>query len=160
MMSADMARGGASVGVLTKMDPWEADCILNLRILCDGIDGRNTVYQSLVRELGTVDGVEAFENLSSLVSFLCRNAHRALVRHDVTCSSVGADEAVFCHIVRMASAGHLNDAALAATLLVGAAHAEQVALLAGEVGQAHRNAARAAQKTIQTAPTTNVVRLH
>lgn len=160
MTASDMSRGGATLSVLTKMDPWEADCILNLRMWCDGYEGHTRVREAMTRDMGQERGVRAFDAFSQLITLVCHHAHRPLVRHDVACPCVGADECVFCHIIKTASDGHLADAALTASLLVGAAHAEHVAILAGEVGRAHRDATRVVHKSIETGPPRNVVRLH
>ena len=55
------------------------------------------------------------------------------------CSCVGADECVFLHLVRCASDGELNDAALMAALIVGPSKARQIALLAVQVGSCARD---------------------
>ena len=81
------------------------------------------------------------------------------MRHGAQCACVGADEGILAHLVRTASDGHLNDAALIATLMVGPAQAERVAMMAGQVG--------ATLRLISAEPphphpevATNVVRLH
>ena len=51
------------------------------------------------------------------------------------CSCIGADEQIFVHLVATASSGDLREASLIATLLIGAAQAENIALLAAQVGQ-------------------------
>ncbi|MEL6679916.1 MAG: hypothetical protein AAFQ51_14505 [Pseudomonadota bacterium] len=131
-------RGGAPVSVLTRLEPWEAELILNLRLWFSGPDGQALVWTSYRRALpGPVARAElqAFERLLRLVT---DHAHRTLVRRDVACTCVGSDEAVFAHLVSVASAGDLTEASLIATLLVRAAHAEHAALLAGQVGSACR----------------------
>jgi len=160
MTGDGLSRGGAPLGHLSHMDAWEADCILNLRLWCEGKEGHDQVRHSMLTEMGATEGQRAFDAFSRLVSLICQNAYRPLVRHSVTCSCVGADECVFCHIVRLASSGHLHDAALTANLLVGPAFAEHVALLAGEVGRAHRETAKAARgRHSMTANSANL-RLH
>ncbi|GFE66230.1 hypothetical protein [Litoreibacter roseus] len=138
MNATHYKRGGASVGVINTLQPWEADLILNLRLWCEGPVGQAQVWNSFATSLprGTAaDEMHAFE---ALVGALIRHAHRPLVRHSVGCACVGADESVFAHLVATASDGDLGEASLIATLLVTAAHAEQVALLAGQVGQSAR----------------------
>ena len=132
-MSADHhARGGAAVAVLSRMDAWEADVVLSLRLWCEGPQGQAQVWSAF---------------------------RRPLVRHDVGCACVGADEAIFLNLIRTAADGHLTDAALIATLLTGPAEAERIALLAGEVGACARRM-NSSHDPIQPEAAPNVVRLH
>jgi hypothetical protein len=128
------ARGGAAVAVLSKMDPWEANLVLNLRLWCEGPHGQEQVWTEFRRALPGPVAQRECRNFERLLHTLLDAAHRPLVRHDVSCACVGADECVFVNLVRMAADGHLTDAALIATLLAGPSHAEHIALLAGAVG--------------------------
>ncbi len=134
MTISNHKRGGVTLGTLTQMEPWEANLIISLRLWCDGPLGQMDVCDAYKRELPSSSSRSAVEDFERLVRGVIGHAHRPLVRHDVACSCVGADECVFLHLVRTASEGHLTDAILIATLLVSAAHAEQYALLAGAVG--------------------------
>lgn len=152
-------RGAAAVAVLSNMDPWEANLVLNLRLWCDGSRGQSQVWNEYRKALPGEHATHACQAFETLVHTIVSSAHRPLVRHQVGCSCVGADEAVFVNLVRMASEGHLNDAALVATLLMGPARAEHVAILAGQVGTCAR---KISQQTLQSLPQTaaTVVRLH
>lgn len=135
-------RGGASVGVLTQLEPWEADLIITLRLWCESPEGQAQVWNEFATTLpkGRASGeMQAFERLVEIIGSY---AHRPLVRHSVGCSCIGADEGVFAHLVRMASAGDLAEASLIATLLVTAAQAEHVAILAAQVGCARKSMTR------------------
>lgn len=159
MMQDHQARGGAAVAVLTRMDPWEANLVLNLRLWCEGPKGQTQVWNEYRKALPGKEAQDACRGFEVLINTLVENAHRPLVRHDVGCACVGADESVFLHLVRTASEGHLNDAALIATLIVGPARAELIAVLAGEVGacarKIHFQDPESPNKTA-----TNVVHLH
>lgn len=153
------ARGGAPVAVLSRMDPWEANVVLNLRLWCEGPRGQAEVWSEFRRALPGPQARRACEDFERLLHALSACVHRPLVRHDVGCACVGADEAIFLNLIRTAADGHLTDAALIATLLTGPAEAERIALLAGEVGScARRIHGRAEILQPETAP--NVVRLH
>ena len=153
------ARGGAAVGVLTRMEAWEANLILNLRLWCDGPSGQAQVWNEYRKALPGAQAQQECRAFETLLRTIIDNAHRPLVRHDVGCACVGADEGVFLHLVRCAADGHLTDAALMATMMVGPAQAERIALLAGQVGSCARYIHdRQPEFSQEGAP--NVVRLH
>ena len=132
------ARGGVTVAVLNHMESWEANLVLNLRLWCEGPSGQVQVWNEYRRALPGENARNECHAFESLLRTLIANAQRPLVRHDVRCTCVGADEYVFLHLVRCAADGHLSDAALMAALIVGPSKAEQIALLAGQVGSCSR----------------------
>ena len=138
MSYARHSRGGAEIAALGHLDPWEAALIRNLRLWGEGPSGQAHIRRDFDAALPGAEAERAWHHLDDLLSRIVATAARPMVWHEVHCSSVGADECVFAHLVGTASAGHLGDAALIATLLVGPAHAEHVALLAGEVGTCAR----------------------
>ncbi|MEP0963962.1 MAG: hypothetical protein ABJQ70_00830 [Roseobacter sp.] len=153
------ARGGAAVAVLSRMDAWEANLVLNLRLWCLGPSGQNEVWKELQTALPTRDARNACRAFDVLLNTLIANSHRPLVRHDVGCSCVGADENIVVNLVRTAAEGHLNDAALIATLIVGPSQAEHIAMLAGEVGTCMQRIHHTTERSLNQAGS-NVVRLH
>lgn len=159
MTAPHHARGGAAVGVLSQMEAWEANLVLNLRLWCEGPLGQQQVWAEYRKTLHGSEAQRECHTFEVLLRTLVATAHRPLVRHDVGCACVGADEGILVNLVRTASDGHLTDAALIATLMVGPAHAEQVALLAGQVGSCTRRI-HASTPELSPAPTPNVVRLH
>ena len=152
-------RGGTAVAVLNGLDPWEAALVLNLRLWCEGPSGQMHIRNEFDTTLSQTDAVRAWKDFDNLVRRILTTALRPMVRHEVSCNCVGSDECVFAHLVGTASAGHLNDAALIATLLVGPAHAEHIALLAGEVGQCARRIHCTLRQT-PTDDTRKVVHIH
>ena len=138
MSYARHTRGGAAVAALGHLAPWEAALIVNLRLWGEGPLGQAQIRREFAAALSDAEAERAWHDFDDLMRRIAATAPRPMVWHPVGCSSVGADECVFAHLVGTASAGHLGDAALIATLLVGAAHAEHVALLAGEVGTCAR----------------------
>ncbi|MEO9515093.1 MAG: hypothetical protein ABJH45_04605 [Paracoccaceae bacterium] len=159
MSTAHHARGGAAVAALNHMDAWEANLILNLRLWCEGPQGQAQAREDYNSAFPKSEADRAWGVFEKLLKTVFVTALRPLVRHDVDCSCAGSDECVFANLVRTASDGHLNDAALIATLLSGPAHAEHIAILAGEVGSAIRSIHR---KSAPISPTDapNAVRLH
>ena len=120
------ARGGATIGVLNTLESWESFIVLNLRLWCDGADGQAQVWAQYRATLPIGEAKAQCATFETLVRTITSMAQRPLVRHDVACACVGADEGIFLHLIRTASDGHLNDAALIATLLAGPAQAGQV----------------------------------
>ena len=159
-MSQDQqARGGATIGVLNRMEPWEANLILNLRLWCEGPDGQAEVWNDYRKALTAERAQCECRAFEVFLRVVFSSSHRPLVRHGPECACVGADEGILAHLVRTASDGHLNDAALIATLMVGPAQAERVAMMAGQVGATLRLITSEPPRTHPEA-TANVVRLH
>ena len=147
-MTVHRTMGGAvPLAAIDAMQAWEANFVLNMRLWCDGPQGKMIVSKEFHRALPDGHAEASIQDFDSLISDICQLAHRPLVRHEVSCNCVGADECVVLHLVRMASAGQLADAALISSLLVGSAHAERIALLAGLVGEACRQLVRSSLKT-------------
>lgn len=160
MTHAHYQRGGASIAALESMDTWEANVVLNIRLWCEGPDGQRHARRDYTGALPAADAEQAWANFERLMKKIVDTANRPLVRHQVGCNSVGSDECVLVHLIRTASDGHLNDAALIATLLSSPAHAEHIAILAGEVGDTIRRIHRAANAPNSPTDATRVVRLH
>lgn len=146
-------RGAAAVDVLSSMSAWEANLVLNLRLWCEGPQGQAQVWNEFRRSLKGDDAQRECRTFETLVRSIISAAHRPMVRHEVGCACVGSDEGIFLNLVRTASEGHLRDAALIATLLVGPAHAEHIAMLAGHVGECARKIHNKSNEyATQTAP--------
>ena len=128
-------RGGVSVGVLRNADVWEAELIISLRMWCSGLSGRADVYEAFSSRFSSESATQEFATFERLLNSISIYAHRPLLLHDVECSCIGADEQNFVHLDATASSGDLREASLIATLLIGAAQAENIALLAAQVGQ-------------------------
>ncbi len=161
MAQADdhLARGGASVAVLNRLEGWEANLIVNLRLWCEGPSGMSEVWKDYTRVFRNPDAMAELRTFDALVQVLVENAARPLVRHSVECACVGSDECVFLNLVKTASDGHLGDAALIATLLAGPAQAESIAMLAGQVGETARKILPAETHNA-VADGANVIQLH
>ena len=152
-------RGGASVAVLNRLDGWEVNLIINLRLWCEGPQGQGKVWNDYANGFGIRSAETEMQAFEALLTTLIDSASRPLVRHSVQCSCVGSDECIFLNLVKTAADGQLNDAALIATLLTGPAKAEMIAMLAGQVGQGARTLfTNTSQAPIRHG--SNVVRLH
>ncbi|MBY5935635.1 hypothetical protein KUV51_21680 [Tateyamaria omphalii] len=160
MTAPHHARGGATVAVLNRMEAWEANLVLNLRLWCEGPTGQHHAREDYLNALPAAEAERAWATFQRLTRKILCTAPRPLIRHAVGCNCVGSDECVFVHLVRTASDGHLNDAALIATLLTGPAHAEHIALMAGEVGSTMRSIHNKKTEPLSPAAAPNVVRLH
>lgn len=140
--------GSAVVGSLTEVAPWEAELIMSIRFWMDGAEGQSEVWSGFARRFGVDRGRAELQAFERLLSVLCTCARRPLMRHGLGCTCIGSDEAVLCALVREASRGDLAEASLLAGLLVPAGYAEQVALMAAQVGQTMRDmSARASVRT-------------
>lgn len=159
MMGNAQNRGGASVGVLMHLEPWEADLIVTLRLWCDSPEGQAKVWNEFATTLPKGQAAHEMRAFEQLVSTIAAYAHRPLVRHSVGCACMGADEGVFAHLVRTASTGDLGEASQIATLLVTAAQAEHVAILAAQVG-CTRKSISSTRMAEESARGNNVITLH
>ncbi|MEO0945096.1 MAG: hypothetical protein AAFY06_09660 [Pseudomonadota bacterium] len=159
MNSAHHERGGASVAVLNSLDGWEANLVMNLRLWCEGPNGRIQVWNDYACSFPKGEAKSEMHAFEALLTALVECASRPLVRHSVHCSCVGSDECVFVNLVKTAADGHLNDAALIATLLTRPSKAEMIAMLAGQVGTGARQIYTHAQRA-PTGVGASVVRLH
>lgn len=164
MMTAPDKRGAALVGTMQSLTDWEAEVVGSLRLWCSGPAGHIKFWNRLVKTVGpdrARDEMIAFDRLVFLIS---NNAHRPLVRKSTTSRCICADEAMFLHLVSTATEGDLHEAAGAAALMVRAAHAEQIAILAAEVGETAKTVLSLApankDRTEDHKLTDNVVKLH
>ena len=141
MTGPDHATGGTPVAQMHRLPRWEAQMLMNFRLWCDGPEGQQDVWNEYRCALPYPEARCACRHLEMLILEIGRHAHRPLVRHQVGCACVGSDEAVFLNLLRTASKGNRRDASLIATLLVGATHAHDVAVLADQVGSCARRLA-------------------
>jgi len=127
-------RGAAAVGQLHAIDHWQALLVRHLRFWCEGPATRNDVRRFWQEHAHPAAGQETLARFDALVQQFLSCARRPLVRHGTGCDCLGADEAVFLQIVTDASEGRLDDAVMLSGYILMPAHAEHVALLAGQVG--------------------------
>lgn len=140
-------RGGAPVGHLGELDEVEASSVLYLRLWCSGAEGQTQVRDDFAATLGRAGGAVALETLETFLCAAVEHGRRPLVRHDVLCSCVGADEAVIANFVAAAVSGDRDDALMIATLLVRAEMAPALTDLARQVGLTLRSLLRRSDRS-------------
>ncbi|KQI72954.1 hypothetical protein AN191_03320 [Loktanella sp. 5RATIMAR09] len=145
MTGPSHTKGASRVGQLTDVAPWEAELIMAVRFWMADADSQAEVWNRFAQSFGAAEGLAELRNFEGLLSDLCRFARRPFVRHGLGCTCIGSDEAILQTLVREAAYGDLAEAAMIASLIVPARHAEPVALMAARVGQAM-------QRMVQTAP--------
>lgn len=131
-------RGGAPVGYVAELGAVEAGAVLYLRLWCDGPDSQNRVWTDFARALGQSEGRSALKSFETLCDLCARHARRPLMRHDVACKCLGADESCFANFIGYASEGAREDALMLAATFVRADMAAVLVGLAQEFGLALR----------------------
>lgn len=147
------------MGVLDRLDEWEASLVRRLRLWCEGPRGQEQILHEYLQALPAETAQTAYKAFDSLLRVIISNARRPLVRHDVECSCLGADESAFLHLVGFAADRHHSNAALMAALIAGPGNAEKIALLAHQVGVSAREV-RSSLPDYASGTEQNVVRLH
>ena len=145
-------RGGAPVGYVTELGPVEAGAVLYLRLWCDGPDAQIQVWNAFATALGAESGRKALKSFETLCDLCVRHGRRPLMRHNVTCKCLGADESCFANFVGYASEGDREDALLIATTMVRPDVAPALVGVAQEFGLALKRMAINANRPI-TKPT-------
>lgn len=145
-MSAAISRGAQRVGLLEDLDDVERLAVRWLRHWQRDPEGQ----AALERTLGMALGQERARNVSGVFADLMeigeKYCRRQLCRHGLYCNCLGADEAVFAHLVEAAANGETEDAALLAALIVRPDMALCFSGLAAEFGIALAAFARAVPK--------------
>ncbi|QHQ35257.1 hypothetical protein [Algicella marina] len=141
------SRGSVPVGHISELDSMEAASVLYFRLWFDGPESRKNVWNDFATALGPETGkraVSALEEICRACVDLCR---RPIMRHQVTCQCIGADEACLANLVGAATDGQREDALLLslllfepdfAPLLVGHAESLGTALRKMNLGNAPR----------------------
>ncbi|WP_209098663.1 hypothetical protein [Shimia sp. R10_1] len=139
-------RGAQRVGLLGDLDDVERLAVRWLRHWDRDPEGQ----AALVTSLGMALGQDRARNVSGVFADLMeigqQFGRRQLCRHGLYCDCLGADEAVFAHIVEAASNGETEDAAMLASLIVRPDMALCFSGLAAEFGIALAAFARSVPK--------------
>ena len=141
MTSKASHRGGAPVGYVSELGPIEAGAVLYLRLWCDGPDSQSQVWKDFATALGPQRGREALKSFETLCDLCVRHGRRPLMRHNVMCKCLGADESCFANFVGYASEGEREDALLIATTIVRPDMAGALVGVAQEFGLALKSMA-------------------
>lgn len=145
-MSGALHRGGQRVGLLDDLGDVERLAVHWLRSWGRDPVGVAHLEASLAVGLGPSHARNIKDVFQDMMEVGRLYGRRALCRHGRQCRCLGADEAVFAHLVQAGADGAQEDAALLAALVVRPDMAMCFAGLAAEFGMALR-------KTAQSAPT-------
>lgn len=152
-------RGGAPVGYIAELGPVEAGAIQYFRLWCSGPDAQQKVWNDFAAALGPTQGEYALKALEQLCDTCTRFGRRPLMRHQIDCKCIGADESCFANFIAAASEGEREDAMLIATLIVRPDIAPSIVELAENLGMALRRMALGAPERV-TVNFTNLQTLH
>lgn len=141
MTGAHSRRGGAPVGLVADLDPVEAGAVIYLRLCFSGQAARDQAERDFTLSLGPAHGPAALQSLEQICDLCARHGRRPLMRHDIACKCVGADEACLANLVGAAGTGEREEAMLLAALMVRADMAPFLAGLAETLGLALRRMA-------------------
>ena len=143
MTVQDHPRGGTPVGHMCDLGAVEAAAVHFLRLWADGQNGRDAAVGELTAALGEKGGLATALAFEALFDLCARHGRRPLMRHDVLCGCLGADEACFATFISAAAEPAEEDAMMMAVLLVRADLAPILANLARDVGVSLRRFALA-----------------
>ncbi|MCA0922310.1 hypothetical protein [Pseudooceanicola nanhaiensis] len=110
-------RGGAAVGQLTDLDAVAAGAVLCLRGWCHSPESRAQTLRDFIDTLGPDLGGEAAAALDEICALCHSHGRRPLMRHHLSCTCLGGDEACFGHFIAAAAEGAREDAMMFATLI-------------------------------------------
>lgn len=129
-------QGSAPVGHVSDLDAMRAAAVLYFRLWNGNSDNMTVIHRDWALALGAEAGQHAQHSIEALCDLCQTHGRRPLMRHDVMCNCLGADEACFANFIATAAEGDREDAMLIATLLVRADMAPVITALACEFGLA------------------------
>lgn len=125
--------GAMPVAHLHGLDRVRALSVLLYRDWFEGPEGRARVGDTFRQSLGpAAEG--AILRWADFAEELAASPRRPLMRHDLTCPCVGADEAVTAHVLALAAEGAREDAILILSLIVPGERLLQAAHAAEQAG--------------------------
>ena len=131
-------RGGAPVGFVAELGPVEASAVFYFRLWSDGPHSQARVWDDFATLLGVEAGRQALNSFETLHRLCAQHGRRPLMRHNVDCKCLGADESCFANFIGYASEGVREDALLIATTIVRPDMAPSIVELAQDFGLALR----------------------
>lgn len=152
MTTYSSIRGGTPVGYLAELPAVEAGAVLYLRLWCGGATARARVREDFATALGTGAGHRAVQAFEELCELCVRHGRRPLMRHQVGCRCLGADESCFANFIGYASEGAREDALLIATNIVRPDMAGALVGLAEDFGMALKRMALKAEDVADVQP--------
>ena len=133
-----LRRGGATVGYMVDIEEEEFLFISYFRSYCDGYESRIKLQDVFISNLGVEEGYATLDALDSFCELIYKKGRRQLIRHDVSCECIGADENCLCQLVFSACEENIDDAKLIGTLITDAYLAEEITMLARKIGMSIR----------------------
>ena len=128
-------KGGSPVAVLSDLS-WEEHLVIYYFRCCfDGSEALLEVHEEFRFYLGIEIANKTIRALQFLFSKLQNNGRRRLVRHDLNCKCVGADENCFAQLVTRSTYTDKNDAILIGILLTDANLAPELVYAAEDFAQ-------------------------
>ena len=112
------ARGAAAVGRIADLSPIEVASVLYFRMWNDGQNGLAQIKRDFISTLGSDDGQTAFWAFDNLCQHCSHYSRRPLMRHQLKCNCLCADESCFANLIQAAGEGEREDAALMASLII------------------------------------------
>ena len=129
-----LKKGGAPVVLIEDLSDEEFLAVYYLRCWFEDTEGKKRIERELNINLGYDQGYKILNSLESLFQLLFRKARRTIVRHNIDCSCVGADESCFSQLITRAANKEREDAMLIAMLLADKHFASKITDLAEEFG--------------------------
>ena len=120
METKTSTKGGSPVAVISDLS-WEEHLVIYYFRCCfEGSEALLEVHEEFRFYLGTEIANKTIGALQFLFSKLQNNGRRRLVRHDLNCKCVGADENCFAQLVTRSTCVDKKDAILIGILLTDA----------------------------------------
>lgn len=158
MTNAASHRGAAAIGQLADLPPIEALSVCLLRSWCDG--HRDRINRDFANALGPDAARRAAATLAEICTLCARQGRRPLMRHGMTCSCLGADEACFATLIAAGADGQREDAMMLAALIVRVEMAPLLANLAIDFGMSLRRFCLRTRNDSQTSHASAAATLH
>ena len=127
-------KGGSPVAVVSDLTKEEFLAVYYFRCWYEGIEALQVVENEFFSRLGDELGFKTMSALEALCETLYRKGRRKLVRHDLNCKCVGADENCFAQLVTLSTLKEKEDAMLISVLLSDSSIAPAIVGLAEDFG--------------------------
>ena len=124
------------VGFIKDLGDIEASAVIYFRLWFDNPISQEDVYSDFYTVLGAEDGENSLRSMKQLYQLFADHGRRPLIRHDICCKCVGADESCFGNLIAAAIEADQEDAMLLASLFVKPKVAPVLVILAKNFGLA------------------------
>ena len=127
-------KGGSPVAVVSDLTKEEFLAVYYFRCWYEGIEALQVVENEFFSRLGDELGFKTMSALEALCETLYKKGRRQLIRHDLNCKCVGADENCFAQLVTLSTLKEKEDAMLISVLLSDSSIAPTIVGLAEDFG--------------------------